>query len=286
LIVDTAESAPLLNALSALQKGNLKMSKSKTFIASATNELFAATVTISLDALSIARDSWEKNEYKSATDSLYGLLSQTYSVYEQLFIDATDEDRKTLRNSLAAKLKADGVKVQLNTTTLSLLIRYVFKSDRKRVMRYRYAIEAAKSHAVNAAGLTAWLYAQGGIDAVAKLIAPSEETIAKREKIAAATTDLNSLMEQRKLNPLASVKINGVAAKTRTVFIAEPSLNGTFNIVCVVEDVADGLYGGLVKCAAAQYSASNDESLALQREAEKFITTESASNDSIEQKAA
>ncbi len=262
------------------------MSKNKTFIASAINEAFAATITTSLDALCIARDSWEKNVYKSATDGLYGLLSKTYSVYEQLFIDATDDDRKTLRNSLAAKLKADGVKVQLNTTTLSLLIRYVFKSDRKRVMRYRYAIEAAKSHAVNAAGLTAWLHAKGGIDAVAKLITPSEETIAKREKIASATTDLNSLMEHRKLNPLANVKIDGVSAKTRTVFIAEPSLNGTFNIVCVVEDVADGLYGGLVKCAAAQYSASNDESLALQREAAKFITPEAASNDSIEKKAA
>jgi hypothetical protein len=262
------------------------MSKTKTFIASATNEAFAATMTMSLDALSIARNLWEKNEYKSATDSLYGLLSQTYSVYEQLFIDATDDDRKTLRNSLAAKLKSDGVKVQLNTTTLSLLIRYVFKSDRKRVMRYRYAIEAAKSHAVNAAGLTAWLHAQGGIDAVGKLVIPSEEKIAKRGKIAAATTDLNSLMEHRKLNPLANVKIDGVSSKTRTVFIAEPSLNGTFNIVCVVEDVADSLCGSLVKCAATQYSASNDESLALQREAAKFITTASASNDSIEQKAA
>ena len=262
------------------------MSKAKVFTPSAINEAFASTMTMSLDALSIARDSWEKNEYKSATDSLYDLLSQTYSVYEQLFIDASDDDRKTLRNSLATKLKADGVKVQLNTTTLSLLIRYVFKSDRKRVMRYRYAIEAAKSHAINSAGLTAWLHATGGIDAVAKLIKASDETIAKREKLANATIDINSLIERRKANPLANVTIAGLTAKTRTVFIAEPSLNGTFNIVCVVEDLADGLYGGLVKCAAAQHSASNDESLALQREAAKFVTAESASNDSIELKAA
>jgi hypothetical protein len=262
------------------------MSKNKTFIASATNELFAATITMNLDALSIARDSWEKNEYKSATDSLYGLLGKTYSVYELLFINATDDDRKTLRNSLVAKLKNDGVKVQLNTTTLSLLIRYVFKSDRKRVMRYRYAIEAAKSHSVNAEGLTAWLHAKGGIDAVAKEKNPSKEALAKAQKLKDATSDIKNLMEHRKLNPLANVKIDGVSAKKRTVFIAEPSLNGTFNIVCVVEDVADGLYGGLVKCAAAQYSASNDESLALQREAAKFITPEAASNDSIEKKAA
>ncbi len=262
------------------------MSKTKTFIASAINEAFASTITMSLDALSIARDSWEKNEYKSATDGLYVLLSKTYSVYEQLFIDATDDDRKTLRNSLATKLKADGVKVQLNTTTLSLLIRYVFKSDRKRVMRYRYAIEAAKSHAVNSAGLTAWLHAQGGIDAVAKLIAVSDETAAKRQKIADATLNVNSLIETRKTTPLANVSIPNLTAKTRTVFIAEPSLNGTFNIVCVVEDIADGLYGGLVKTAAAQHSAKSDESLALQREAEKFITTEVPANDSLLNKAA
>jgi hypothetical protein len=262
------------------------MSKAKTFTPSAINEAFASTMTMSLDALSIARDSWEKNEYKTATDSLYDLLSQTYSVYEQLFIDATDDDRKTLRNSLATKLKADGVKVQLNTTTLSLLIRYVFKSDRKRVMRYRYAIEAAKSHAVNSTGLTAWLQAQGGIDAVAKLIAVSEETAAKRQKIVDATLDVSSMIESRKTAPLANVTIAGLTAKTRTVFIAEPSLNGTFNIVCVVEDIADGLYSGLVKAAAAQHSAKSDESLALQREAQKFITTEVPANDSLLNKAA
>jgi hypothetical protein len=262
------------------------MSKTKTFIASAINEAFASTITMNLDALSIARDSWEKNEYKSATDGLYGLLSKTYSVYEQLFIDATDDDRKTLRNSLATKLKADGVKVQLNTTTLSLLIRYVFKSDRKRVMRYRYAIEAAKSHSVNAESLTAWLHAKGGIDAVAKEKNQSKEALTKAQKLKDATSDIKNLMEHRKLNPLANVKIDGVSSKTRTVFIAEPSLNGTFNIVCVVEDIADGLYGGLVKTAAAQHSAKSDESLALQREAEKFITTEVPANDSLLNKAA
>lgn len=261
------------------------MSKTKTFIASAINEAFAATMTMSLDALSIARDSWEKNEYKSATDGLYGLMSKTYSSYEQLFIDATDDDRKTLRNSLATKLKADGIKVQLNTTTLSLLIRYVFKSDRKRVMRYRYAIEAAKSHGITSQGLTAWLHAQGGIDAVAKLISVSDETAAKRQKIADATLNVNSLIETRKTAPLANVSIPNITAKTRTVFIAEPSLNGTFNIVCVVEDIADGLYGGLVKTAAAQYSAKSDESLAMQREADKFIT-ETSANESAIKKAA
>ena len=261
------------------------MSKAKAFTPSAINEAFASTMTMSLDALSIARDSWEKNEYKSATDSLYDLLSQTYSVYEQLFIDATDDDRKTLRNSLATKLKADGVKVQLNTTTLSLLIRYVFKSDRKRVMRYRYAIEAAKSHGITSQGLTAWLHAQGGIDAVAKLISVSDETAAKRQKIADATLNVNSLIETRKTAPLANVSIPNITAKTRTVFIAEPSLNGTFNIVCVVEDIADGLYSGLVKTAAAQHSAKSDESLAMQREADKFIKVE-PSNDMLNQQAA
>lgn len=258
------------------------MSKTKTFIASATNEVFAAAMTIRLDSLSQARDSWEKNEYKSATDSLYALLSKSYAVYEELFVNAvTDEDRKALRNSLAAMLKADGVKVQLNTTTLSLLIRFVFKSDRKRVMRYRYAIEAAKSHNISSEGLTAWLHAQGGIDAVAKLISVSEETAAKRKKIADATLDLNSLIEYRKTEPLLNVTIPNLTAKTRTVFIAEASINGTFNIVCAVEDVADSLYAGLVKCAAAQYSAKTDESLALQREAEKFITGSPANQPTL-----
>ncbi len=55
--------------------------------------------------------------------------------------------------------------------------------------------------------------------------------------------------------------------------------------VCVIEDIADSLDGGLVKTAAAQYSAKSDESLAMQREAEKFIT-ETSANESAIKKAA
>ncbi len=262
------------------------MTKTKPFIASATNEAFAATITMSLAALSVTRDSWEKNEYKSATESLYALLSNTYAVYEQLFINAvSDEDRKTLRNQIADKLKADGVKVQLNTTTLSLLIRFVFKSDRKRVMRYRYAIEAAKSYGIASEGLSNWLNQKGGIDAVAKLKTESAETIEKREKIAASIADVNSLIDFRKTAPLANVTIPNLKATSRSVFIAEPSINGTFNIVCVVEEVTDALYGNLVKCAAVQHTAEKDESAKVQREAEKFINAPAA-NDIAHEKAA
>ncbi len=247
------------------------MSKAKTFTPSTDNQLFALTVTGQLDQLSTARDKWEKTEYKKANDSLYDLLSQTYAVYEQLFVDAaTDADRKTLRMTLEEKLKADGVKVQKTSTTMGLLIRFVFKSDRKRVMRYRYAIEAAKSHGVNATQMAKWLSDNGGIDAVVKLVKQSEEAKAKAEKLTVAKTDVASLIDYRKTHPLANVKIDSVKAKTRTVLIAEPSMDGTFNIVCVVEEISDGIYKGLINTAANQYVADKDESLALQREAKQF----------------
>ena len=99
---------------------------------------FEAETTIVLErlnALSDERSMWEGNVYRTATEALYSLLSKTYAAYEDHFVGSKDEPRKAFRAALIQKLVNDGIRIQKTSTTLGILIRYVFKSDRKRVMR-------------------------------------------------------------------------------------------------------------------------------------------------------
>lgn len=258
---------------------------SKSTEDAATVAAFVQSVVKTLDALSIARDRWEKNEYKTATESLYDLLSRTYATYEQSFVNASDERRKALRSELVSVLKSDAVRVQKNTSTLGLLIRFVFRSDRKRVLRYRYAIEAAKSHGVASASLASWLTERGGIDAVAKLISAKEETRQKQQRLELALQDMNALIADRIHSPLASVSIEGFVAEGSVALIAQASIDGTLSIVCAVNSISDALRGNLIKCAAAQQLEQQDATEALGREARKFDEREAANDEQMKRAA-
>jgi len=126
----------------------------------------ASDVFAELDYLCSEREGWEETEHRNSTTRLYRLLASVYSVYEQSFVNGKDDDRRTVRQQLVGKLNAAGITVRKSADTLGLLVRYVFKADRRRVMSYKYAILAAKSHGVDPGELEDWLGEEGGLDEV------------------------------------------------------------------------------------------------------------------------
>jgi hypothetical protein len=85
-----------------------------------------------LDALCAARQNWEATDYKKANEGLYGILANCQDVFEGRYLKANEAARAELRQELTNKLTAANVKVQKNTNTLTMFVRYVFNSDRKR----------------------------------------------------------------------------------------------------------------------------------------------------------
>lgn len=117
------------------------MSKqAKTFAPSAMNIAVAESIVQSLDALSLARDNWEQTTFKKANEGLYDLLSQCLAVFETKFIKGTKDDQRTLRSELIARLSEKKIKTQKNSPTLTLFVRFVFSSDRKRAHGYSYVL--------------------------------------------------------------------------------------------------------------------------------------------------
>ena len=227
----------------------------RTSITCATNKAhvdkFAADTVASLDAIHARCSKWTDNEYKTATEGLYGLLAECLKLYDEHFVNAKETERKKLRLDLTAALKDRNVKVQSNTTMLTMFIRYVFNSDRKRANRYVSVLTAAKSHGVTHDGLANWLSTNGGIEEVRRNIEKSAEALNKKKELECAKNASLADIEHNATKPLASFAFPN-ATNGRAVFIAHPKSDGTVDVVAALLDVDDTLYNQLLTRLAKQ----------------------------------
>jgi hypothetical protein len=217
---------------------------------------FANSIVQQLDVLSARRDQWEKTEYKKANDGLYALLADCLDVFNARFVKGSEDDQKALRRSLMERLQADKVRVVKTSTTLTMLARFVFNSDRKRAQGYGYVLAAAVSHGVEAAGFPAWVVQQGGIEEIKRLMVKKPEAIAKQQAVEAATVAVKGDLELNTLQPLAQVRLDGLKG-TYAVLLAKPNANGGADIVGSLSDINDALVNALIlRMAKAQVEAA------------------------------
>ena len=212
---------------------------------SAANMAFANTIVQQLDVLSVRRKEWEATDYKKANDGLYALLGDCLGVFNEQFVSGTDDDKTALRASLIQRLQADGVRVVKTSTTLTMLARFVFNSDRKRAQGYGYVLAAAVSHGVQASDFTAWVVKQGGIEEVKRLMVKSEKSQTKQAAVLEATAAVKDSLELNALQPLAHVDINGLTG-TYALLLVKPNVNGGVDIIGSLSDATDSLVNTLI----------------------------------------
>jgi hypothetical protein len=260
--------------------------QAKPFAPSAMNIAVADSIVQSLDALSMARDSWEQTTFKKANEGLYDLLSQCLAVFETKFIKGTKDDQRTLRSELIARLSEKKIKTQKNSPTLTLFVRFVFSSDRKRAHGYSYVLNAAISHEVTAAQLPQWIVSEGGIEEIKRKMVQSDEAKARQEKRKQAKETAEQMIVEAQVNPLATVSVDGFSPAKLNIMLAVGDVSGNFNVTYVLTEVSDGLYNALLKQAAKQIVAKQDEDDAVTAEAAKLKPQQHASNDQQMKKAA
>ena len=230
------------------------MAKTANFAPSANNVAFANSTVALLDALSVKRDEWEKGAFKAANEALYALLAETLEIYSSKFVAGSKDDQRTLRTQLMSRLKEMGIKAQKNSTALGMLVRFVFKSDRKRAHRYAYVLTAAVSEGVAAVDFPAYVRNAGGVEEVVRKMVVKEETLKKREAVKAAEVALKGEVEHNTLNPLAVV--NMAIEGEYAVLIAKPQPDGTVRIISVLPDAKEALIGSLMQQIAKHNVAS------------------------------
>ena len=217
----------------------------KKAAAAAQAEAFAGSIVQQLDVLSARREQWEATDYKKANDGLYALLADCLDVFQARFVKGTEQDQKALRASLMQRLQADGIRVVKTSTTLTMLARYVFNSDRKRAQGYGYVLAAAVSHEKTAAEFPAWVVEQGGLEEIKRRMVKSEAARAKQEAVKAATVSVKGEVELNTLQPLAHVDIEGLTGNY-AVLLAKPNVQGGVDIVGSLSEVNDALVNALI----------------------------------------
>jgi len=231
----------------------MKSLNSKSSAVQAAALAFANATVQSLDALAQRREHWEATDFKKANDGLYAILADCQEVYEQKFLNAGDSDQKALRADLKARLQAAGVKVQVNTTTLTMMVRFVFGSDRKRAHGYTYVIKAAISHQVSAQELASWIKDNGGIEEIKRKSVISDEALANREKRQAALDEVKATAETATINPLGYVEFSeALSLGEHAVLVVQPNSDGTANVVAVLPEANDPVIEALFKCIARE----------------------------------
>jgi hypothetical protein len=242
------------------------------FVPTKENLAFAGGLVTQLDGLVAKRKQWEATDYKKANEGLYNLLASCLDVFNSKFLKANDDDRKTLRTSLTERLIADGVRVQRNTTTLTMFIRFVFGSDRKRAHGYTYVLKAAISHEISATRLPNWIVEQGGIEEVKRQMIVSEEALAKRAALATAKEQVIAKVEQAAVTPLAQFRLSGVSGEY-ALLLAKPSPDGIVSVVGLISDINEAFYNSCLTKMARTQAADNAQTLALSKESSDLFAS-------------
>lgn len=131
-----------------------------------------------LDVMKVENENFETNELSRSNKTLYSLLGQVYEVFNSV-------DKKDLETPkhLKSILKQRGVKVQKNTPFLTVLIRYVFNSDRSKSYNYNRVISSAIQKGISPKDLPSHIEEMGGVEECKKDFIPSQTTIEKKQFI-------------------------------------------------------------------------------------------------------
>ena len=262
------------------------MSTTKVFVPTVQNRSFATSIVQSLDALSLARDDWEKTAFKKANEGLYDLLAKCLDVYLTKFINAEKGDMKTLRGELVERLTHMGVRCTKQSTTLTLLVRFVFVCDRNRASTYGKVIAAAVQEGVPPAMLSSWITSKKGIEEIKKESLISEEAKQRKHKREEAKMTAEGQIKEAEINPLATVSIDGINASKQSILLCAGDGNGDFKVTYVLTEVPESLFKALIKSAAKVIVKEEEKDDAMNLEKQELRINSEAANEQQLKKAA
>jgi hypothetical protein len=167
--------------------------------------LFDTPLVNALDVLSADCAQWEAGAYTTATEGLYELLGRCLTIYRSHFIQGTPGERTAFRKALMTRIQTAGVRVTKSTMTLTMFVRYIFKSDRRRAHGYSYVLRAAVEQDIAAEGFAEFVRQAGGIEELRRKMVISEEAAARRQLKQDAKADIEAEIEDATLNPFAEI---------------------------------------------------------------------------------
>jgi hypothetical protein len=148
----------------------------------------AINIIVWLTDLQSKRETWENGAYKTSNDELYRILASCLDIYQQLLHSDKRDDRK----ELTARLTQLGYKMTESTPLATKVIRYVFKTDRKRSHTYSRVITCAHHAGIDAVRLPRWIEQCGGIEEVRRIATSGVSNAQRTATLVSLAEDLLS----------------------------------------------------------------------------------------------
>ena len=221
----------------------------KTQSAASSNALNASVKAVIDEAskLAVQRETFEKEELARSNKALYAILTNVYSLFNKA---VNDKCIKEVAKAMREQLKLRGVKVQSNTPALTVFVRFVFNSDRKRAYNYASTLLAAIEESVKPANLASFIEGKNGVEECKKQYKMSEDTKKRVEAVAVASVNV---VEALKLMPaIETVKLPNSSVDFKDgadfAFIVARSLgNGEFELLRAVPTSTKAMQTAAVK---------------------------------------
>lgn len=220
------------------------------------------------DELCAAREQFETTTLARSNAELYGILSSVYA----LFTQAVDSNclKETIKGMSSALTKR-GFRVQSNTPALTVFVRYVFNSDRKRAYNYASTLMAALQADIEPSELAQFIESKNGVEECKKEFRKKEETIKRETEIKeAAGKVLKRLatMKAKQVVELGGADIEFADGAQYAFVIARVGKQGTLELLQTVSKTTMGMQNAAICELAKSYVAqqATDETLELKKD--------------------
>jgi hypothetical protein len=191
------------------------------------------------------REDWQTNEYARSNKRLYEILAEVLKMYEQVSGENNTDLRRETVKQMKRQLDSAGVRIQTNTLTITLFVRYVFRTDRQRALNYSRTIQAAITAGIVPDNLAEFIENSGGVEQCKKKFIKSETTEARAKAIESAKELVEEQLEEAETKPLTTFKVDESFVKDThgegyVMILAKADMDGTVKVLAAVPAKADG----------------------------------------------
>lgn len=227
--------------------------------------------------LSVMRETFETTTLARTHKELYDILSKVYQLFKDAVADKCIKDTlKLMKDELAKR----NVKVQSNSPALTVFVRYVFNSDRKRSYNYTRTLMAAVQAKIVPSKLAEYIESNNGVEEIKRKANKKEETVQKELKLGAAIVEVEEQLAA--MQPITSVNLPNTSvtlsdgAKYAFV-VARVAANDEFELLRAVPTTTKGMHSTAIKEMAKQLVDKQAEFETTQKKAADKSATANAS---------
>lgn len=223
------------------------------------------------EQLTLEREAWETNAYRTSNEQLYAILQKCYQTYKAMTSDAPEA--KALRSGLQDYINSKGLKFRDGTHTIVKIVKCVFGDDRRRVSAYGIVLRTALAQNIFAHDIPAFIRNNGGVEEIRLAKAPNAMTL--KQKAGVATSAVQSENMGVFSSAALSQKLDAGNIGKTVVLLGTWQADGSVVMHSVVENE------GAVNAALASFYASNKKALTAQAFQQDAVNDLQAAREAI-----